>query len=663
MTAQPPELRYFPLPHGKKYPPLVKRFYDLAVPAAQYEPDGTHNTGVSTTGLLVVDVDVQKGGSDALDTLEMTYDALPRTYTVKTPRGGEHRYYRPPHDVANSQGKLGKGIDVRGFHGFVVGAGSWTEKTDSSDEGFYEVAVDAPIADAPQWLVGLCDRPLEREQQDEPNAEDLDSPQAVARATEYLQGADPAVQGAGGDDHTFRTIAATLDFGVSRETAADLLHAHWNERCSPPWQPDELERKIENAWQYRGSAVGSVDAKQEFDAWVPPPSGVDARDADLYDDGTIEPRRWLYGRALIRGKVTAMVAPPGVGKSTFTMQMAVSLASGKDILGLGIEESTPVWVYNNEDDLEELHRRLAAIRQEFGISREALKGRLFLNSGEQQKFTIAKRNGHGALTALRMGEDATVMQEQIEKYGIGAVIVDPFAETHQGEENDNIQMGYVVGLYRQIAQQGNAAVCIVHHTRKPPAGTSDGHAGNMDSARGASSVLAAARVGLTLYSMSDKDAKKYGVLASQKNRYVRLDYSKGNLALSPDQPLWYRKESVALALRGGATDSVGVLKPAPMVEKAEPAGILDQLISEACGGERTSQADVVAYVLASPLSVWSTPKAVRNAIAKAEVDGSAGWSIERKEGANGGPGTVVVAPAKASIQDDFDGSADDPGAT
>jgi hypothetical protein len=33
-------------------------------------------------------------------------------------------------------------------------------------------------------------------------------------------------------------------------------------------------------------------------------------------------------------------------------------------------------------------------------------------------------------------------------------------------------------MFREIARAGNCAVMLVHHTAKPPQGSSDGHAGN-----------------------------------------------------------------------------------------------------------------------------------------------------------------------------------------
>lgn len=64
---------------------------------------------------------------------------------------------------------------------------------------------------------------------DQPLTE-LDKPENVARATTWLRESAPeAVQGAGGDDTTFRVACRLRDFALSQETALDLLLEHWNE--------------------------------------------------------------------------------------------------------------------------------------------------------------------------------------------------------------------------------------------------------------------------------------------------------------------------------------------------------------------------------------------------------------------------------------------------
>jgi RecA-family ATPase len=71
-------------------------------------------------------------------------------------------------------------------------------------------------------------------------------------------------------------------------------------------------------------------------------------------------RRWLLGRALLRRKLTVHVAPPGVGKTTLAMARAVAVVTGRALTGEPVHEQTPAWVFNAEDDLEELHRQLGA---------------------------------------------------------------------------------------------------------------------------------------------------------------------------------------------------------------------------------------------------------------------------------------------------------------
>lgn len=278
------------------------------------------------------------------------------------------------------------------------------------------------------------------------------------------------------------------------------------------------------------------------------------------DERAIPPRPIVMGYHLIRRKVTVLIAPPGVGKSVFSLSAGVSVASGDSFMGLTVHDSGPVAIINNEDDMDEMRRRLAAILRSNNISWEKLQDRLFLQSGENLRFIIAKQgNKKQALVPHHRDDLISFLKEK----KIKLLIVDPFLETHEAEENDNRQINEVAGMYREIAQKADCAVLIIHHTRKAPSGSSDGHTGNMDSGRGASSLTGAARVVCTLYTMSEKDAGHYGLKEDQRHLYVRLDDAKSNLALKSDKPLWYRRESVVLA----NGDSVGVLKPAPYLDQ------------------------------------------------------------------------------------------------
>jgi AAA domain len=265
-------------------------------------------------------------------------------------------------------------------------------------------------------------------------------------------------------------------------------------------------------------------------------------------------RRWLLEGTLLRSNVTVEVAPPGAGKSTLGIQQAVAIVTGRPITGHQVREQTKVWVYNNEDDGDELKRRLAAVLQHWDIRFPEIRGQLALNSGADRPLLIAKADRIGNVIRL---PDVDACIEHIKAHGIGVFIVDPFVETHEVNENSNEQIKAVAIMFREIARRGKCAVMLVHHTAKPPQGASDGHAGNLNTARGASALVGVARIVQTLFTMSSKDAERYGVPEEKRHRYVRLDDAKANVSLIGADARWFRRVGVTIA----NGDEVGVLVP------------------------------------------------------------------------------------------------------
>jgi hypothetical protein len=280
-------------------------------------------------------------------------------------------------------------------------------------------------------------------------------------------------------------------------------------------------------------------------------------------------RRWLLKSTMLRGCVTINVAPPGVGKSTLGIEQGIALITGREITGQKVYERTKVWIYNNEDDNDELKRRLAAVLQHFGIPFAEVSGRLALNSGADRPLLVAKTDGNNVIRL----PDVDACIEHIQAHHIGAFFVDPFAETHEVNENANEQIKAVAAMFREIARRGNCAVMLVHHTAKPPQGSSEGHAGNLNTARGASALVGVARVVQTLFAMSPKDAEHYGVPPDERPRYIRLDDAKANMSLISGDARWFRRESVTIA----NGDEVGVLVPEELapVDEAEGDGVDD----------------------------------------------------------------------------------------
>ena len=77
------------------------------------------NVGVATGRLVVVDVDDARGRA-ALATLEHAHRRLPPTLTAASGRGAHLYFHAGAQRIANSVGRLGGGLDVRGRGGYVV---------------------------------------------------------------------------------------------------------------------------------------------------------------------------------------------------------------------------------------------------------------------------------------------------------------------------------------------------------------------------------------------------------------------------------------------------------------------------------------------------------------------------------------------------------------
>jgi len=304
---------------------------------------------------------------------------------------------------------------------------------------------------------------------------------------------------------------------------------------------------------------------------------------DALNVAMIPARQWVLGRALLKGHLSVLVAPPGVGKSTLVIAMAVSIITGEKITGHDIHRQGKVWIYNNEDDTDELKRRLAAVLQHHGLSYDQVKGQLAMNSGADRPLLIAKTMSDG--TVIRL-PDVEACIAHIKKHGITTFMVDPFIETHECDENSNQEIKRVAQMFRDIARQGNCTVLLIHHTAKPPQGSSDGHAGNMNTARGASALIGVSRVILTLYGMSKKDAEMYGIPENERHKWARLDDAKANLSLASPEAMWYLRVGVEIANK----DEVGVLEYVRLQDR------LDQLSSEQNDFHRTIMAALLAQV-------------------------------------------------------------------
>jgi len=181
--------------------------------------------------------------------------------------------------------------------------------------------------------------------------------------------------------------------------------------------------------------------------------------------------------------------------------------------------------------------------QAHGVSWDDIAGKIAMNSGLDHHLKLLDRGKQSG--ALRKTEAYHEVVQFIKDNGIGVLILDPLQELHDGSENDNGEMKNVAVALRSIAWETNCAVMVVHHTRKSSGDKSDGHAGNMDSGRGASSQQGVSRIYLTMDTMTEKDAETLGVNPDRRFMFAQVDCAKNNLGVSGERQ-WLRRISVPL---------------------------------------------------------------------------------------------------------------------
>jgi len=310
-----------------------------------------------------------------------------------------------------------------------------------------------------------------------------------------------------------------------------------------------------------------------------------------FDPATIPVRPWIIHGILMRRYLTAVFAPAGVGKSVFSLALAIMAATESKLLSREQHEQASVLYVNNEDDQDEIDRRVAGICRQHGIPHENLNGRLYTASGYGDPLTIAKLDTDGTVV---QHPDVERIVNFCRKHDIGVIVLDPFVSTHDIPENNNSEIEKVATTYRAIASATNAAILLVHHTRKIGSDT-EAHAGDAEAGRGASSLIGAARIAFTLARMSKGASDKRGIDWELGNQLIRMDDGKMNFALRQDEADWYKMVSVDI----GNGENVGVPVPFDMAE-------ISRLADETKAKERASQNQIRVTEIAAVVATCMT---------------------------------------------------------
>lgn len=238
------------------------------------------NFGIKTgeeSGIVVLDVDPRHGGDESLKGLEAKHGKLPDTPQVLTGGGGVHYYFRYPTGRRISDRiNLAPGLDFRGDGGQVVVPPSIHPNGRPYEWECSSRPEDVPLADMPEWLLDLIDRP--------PWSDGFSLSEVIAEGAR--------------NDSLFRLACWLRSKDLSEAGIMAAIEAENKGRCVPPLPPDELVTIAKQAAKYAPSHTytgGESDWPEPEEIRTDILKPVSGLPADSLPDGT---RPWLEDVAL-----------------------------------------------------------------------------------------------------------------------------------------------------------------------------------------------------------------------------------------------------------------------------------------------------------------------------------------------------------------------------
>lgn len=625
------------------------------------------------SGFWVLDVDVPPKHEDGRPWLEhqQAMHGPLTTRSAETGSGGLHYLFKHEHGIRNAD--VATGVETRGEGGYFIAPGSIME-----DGRAYRWLADAEIERAPEWLLDLLIKPkhtpvMAQRTMESADASEIDdllsyvSPDCsyqewvsvlmaihsalgeagLAVADQWSAGGRKYRQGEVAKKWKGFSSEGGVNLGslaeLARQGGADLSAISRHHR--PLADNDntklvDIKRMLERAREKaeRGSASqsdgGQGEAGDPASADAPPsdhemseeptpdsqphhPNATTPAEAfyatpfHWIDPTTLPRREFAFGTHYIRKYVSVTVAPGGLGKTSNSIVEALAMASGRDLTGDKPAKRLKVWLFNAEDPRDEMERRIMAACLHYGLSPADIEGHLFLDTGREQELIVMQEDKKSGTTINEPIVEAVV--GQIQRNNIDVMIVDPFVSTHRVNENDNGAIDKVAKLWAQIADYTNSAVDVVHHLRK----LADREA-TVEDARGAISLIGAARSVRVLNRMSDSDANAAGIKPDDRLSYFHIHYGKSNLTRMDTAQHWRKMESVSLGngpskLTPG--DTAGVVTPWRWPSKEElMEGVPDdvtEMVRVRLANQNYRDSDqsedwagyVIAEIMGSPIAI------------------------------------------------------------
>lgn len=374
------------------------------------------------SGILIIDDDRVKNGL-----LEWGFDS---EIVAKTKSGGKHyyRFYdREVHSHSNSELR----IDLKAWHSYCLlppfNSREW---------------IKAPTVESINKLA-----PVSSEELRLINSNKLEG----IERHESLNMADFLDIPEGSRENDLYQIACSIFTKTEKEAAIKILLGI-NQTYEPPIEKDRFEYTITRAWNfvetsrekersesqhiYNSDQATFTKAKHKQLEFI---SFKDLRNTEF------PPNKWIVNGLIPDNGITIISGQPKSGKSFLTLDLGISLATGKNFLGEFGVQKTGILLISKEDPQRLINERIKQLTDEEDLAIEfCTENQLFLDTNEYID-EILKRT---------------------KEKGIKVIIIDSFRRIFKGDENSSQVVSEVHNRFKTLINEGLTIIFVHHHGKE-----------------------------------------------------------------------------------------------------------------------------------------------------------------------------------------------------
>lgn len=161
--------------------------------------------------------------------------------------------------------------------------------------------------------------------------------------------------------------------------------------------------------------------------------------------------QWLIEGLWSRSAIGLIGGAPKCCKTWLGLDLAVSIATGTDVLGhFAVHATGPTLIYLAEDALPQVRARIESICRHRGLAIDALDLHVIT----------------APVLRLDLARDQQRLARTIDRVKPILVLLDPLVRLHRLDENSAAEISGLLGYIRELQRNYDVAVVLVHHASK-----------------------------------------------------------------------------------------------------------------------------------------------------------------------------------------------------